>query len=80
MPAAKMSTVEGTKELWRHPEPEKSQIHAFLQHVKKKHVISGDTYNDLWQWSVDQPAAFWEEVWHYTGIKASRQHDEVRPP
>lgn len=68
----------GARELWRHPEPEKSQIYAFQQHVNKKYGLSTNSYDALWQWSVDQPAAFWEEIWHYTGIKASKPYDTVR--
>lgn len=64
-------------ELWRHPEPEKTQLYAFLQHVKEKHGLKGDTYNDLWQWSVDHPGAFWEEIWKYTGIKARTPYESV---
>lgn len=64
-------------ELWRNPHPEKTQLHAFQQHVKQKYGVKGDTYQDLWQWSVDQPAQFWEEIWHYTGIKARTPYEKV---
>lgn len=64
-------------ELWRNSNPQSTQIYAFQQHVKQKHELKGDTYQDLWQWSVDHPAAFWEEIWHYTGIKASKPYDTV---
>jgi acetoacetyl-CoA synthetase len=62
-------------ELWRHPRPESTEFYAFQQHIAKKHGVATSSYNDLWQWSVDHPAAFWEEVWHYTGIKANKQYD-----
>jgi acetoacetyl-CoA synthetase len=26
------------------------------------------TYADLWQWSVDQPEAFWSKVWDFCGV------------
>lgn len=64
-------------ELWRHPDPESTQLHAFQQHVAKKHGFSAPSYHDLWQWSIDCPSAFWEEVWLYTGIKANRKYDAV---
>lgn len=71
------SASNNSPELWRHSAPEKTQLYAFQQHVKQKHNIPGDTYQDLWQWSVDHPAALWEEVWHYTGIKASKPYHKV---
>lgn len=72
------SQSNDSPELWRNSEPEKTQIYAFQQHVKQKHNIKADNYHDLWQWSVDDPAKFWEEVWHYTGIKAATPYEKVR--
>ena len=71
------SASDNSPQLWRHAAPEKTQFYAFQQHVKQKQYITGDTYQDLWQWSVDHPDKFWEEIWHYTGIKASKPYDEV---
>lgn len=69
-----------TKELWRPSNPEQSQIFDFKCLVSKKHAISLSGYPDLWEWSVSEPANFWEEVWHYTGIKAHKPYDEVCVP
>ena len=64
-----------SSELWRHPHPESPEFYAFQQHVAKKHGAPTSSYQDLWQWSIDHPDTFWEEVWHYTGIKANKQYD-----
>lgn len=66
-----------TKELWRPSSPEKTQIYDFLTLMNKKHTLGLKDYNALWQWSISEPAKFWEEIWHYTGIKAHRSYDEV---
>jgi len=29
-------------------------------------------YHDLWQWSVDQPSAFWDSLWDYFGVLGER--------
>jgi len=29
-------------------------------------------YRDLWQWSVDEPAAFWSSIWDFFGVLGSR--------
>ncbi len=50
----------------------------FLQHVNSKYGLALDGYPALYRWSVDNVAAFWAECWHFVGIKASKQFDEVR--
>lgn len=66
--------------LWRHPNPESTPMWEFLQHVNKKHGLSLDGYPALYKWSIDEVALFWEEVWHFVGITASKPFDEVRQP
>lgn len=70
--------VNDPVELWRHPEPESTQIYAFLQHIAKKYHLDLASYDDLWEWSVAHPAAFWEEIWHWTGIKATKPYQSVQ--
>ena len=65
------------KELWRPSSPEKTQIYDFMTKVSTKHGISMYDYNALWQWSISEPAKFWEEIWHYTGIKAHEPYQQV---
>ena len=64
-------------ELWRHPNPQSTQLYAFQKHVTDKHKLQVSSYQDLWRWSIQHPAAFWEEIWHYTGIKASKPYTKV---
>ncbi|KAJ5097260.1 AMP-dependent synthetase/ligase [Penicillium angulare] len=65
------------KELWRPSAPEKTQIYDFMNKVNEKHALSLNDYHGLWQWSISEPAKFWEDIWHYTGIKAHKPYDEV---
>lgn len=67
-------------ELWRHPKPESTQMHKFLQHVKAKYRLDIDDYPGLYKWSVENVPAFWEDVWRFCGIKASKPYIEVLPP
>lgn len=46
-------------------------MHRFLTLLNKKHNLSLSTYADLHAWSVANTAAFWEEVWHFTGVRSS---------
>ncbi|EAW07658.1 acetoacetate--CoA ligase family protein [Aspergillus clavatus NRRL 1] len=67
------------KELWRHSDPQSTQIYDFMQRLNQKYNLSFRSYNDLWQWSVSQPAKFWEEIWYYTNIKAHQPYQQVLP-
>ncbi len=65
--------------LWR-PSKAKiadSQMFDFMQKLNNKYSIGGTDYEEVWQWSVENPALFWKEVWEYTGIIASRQADAI---
>ncbi|KAK5994540.1 Malonamoyl-CoA synthetase vrtB [Cladobotryum mycophilum] len=68
------------KELWRHPDPSSTSMWNFLQTVNKKHGLHLKGYPDLYKWSIDDVALFWEEVWHFVGVVASKSFDQVLPP
>lgn len=79
--AQKMSQlINAPTKLWTHTNPENTQIHAFKKHVAQKYQLTLPTYHELWRWSVDHPAAFWEEIWHETGIIAPNAYNSVCPP
>ncbi|RAL10447.1 acetoacetate--CoA ligase family protein [Aspergillus homomorphus CBS 101889] len=67
----------GSKELWRHSSPQTTQIYDFIKTVNKKHALSIESYNDLWEWSIAEPAKFWEDVWHYTSIVAHKPYERA---
>lgn len=64
-------------ELWRHMDPHSTQMADFKRVIGKNHAVELRTYHELWQWSVDHPATFWEEVWKYTGVKEHQQYKTV---
>ncbi|KAI1204390.1 acetoacetate-CoA ligase [Annulohypoxylon truncatum] len=66
-------------ELWRHPNPSSTRMYKFLEHVRSKYNIDIKDYPDLYQWSIENISDFWEEVWHFCGIKASKPYSCVLP-
>ncbi|MGH8481855.1 MAG: acetoacetate--CoA ligase, partial [Nevskiaceae bacterium] len=34
-------------------------------------------YDQLWRWSVSQPARFWQLVWQFCQVRASRPAEQV---
>lgn len=65
--------------LWE-PSPERIQdagISAFIQWVNAHYGTALEGYQDLWQWSVDDIAQFWEAVRQCYGIEFSGAYDAV---
>ncbi|MDH6196305.1 acetoacetyl-CoA synthetase [Mycobacterium frederiksbergense] len=44
---------------------ESAQVTAFARYIESRSGISAPDYQSLWQWSVDDPAAFWAALWDY---------------
>ncbi len=61
-----------TAPLWS-PSPERiarSRMAAFQVFAADRAAREFDTYDALWQWSVKEPAAFWQAVWDFCGVIA----------
>jgi acetoacetyl-CoA synthetase len=65
------------KELWRHAAPKTTPMWQFMQRVNERHGLQVNDYPGLYKWSMENTASFWEEVWHFVGITASKPFDEV---
>jgi acetoacetyl-CoA synthetase len=49
----------------------------FLQKVNKHHNKNFSTYDELYQWSIDNIADSWAEIWDYVGIRHSQPYKSV---
>jgi acetoacetyl-CoA synthetase len=70
-----MTIAEGTI-LWEPPAALRERS-ALTRYMAWLHTTRGrhfDDYNALWQWSVEQPGAFWESIWHYFDVASSRPY------
>lgn len=67
------------KLLWQPDESYKtgSRMSEFLNLIKNKYHLSDTHYSSIHQWSVENIAAFWEEVWNFCGIKSSEKYTSV---
>ncbi|KAA6408639.1 MAG: acetoacetate- ligase [Lasallia pustulata] len=63
--------------LWRHKNPESTSMYEFKTLVEKKYHVKLNGYEALRQWSINHIAQFWEEIWHFTGIRASTPFTKV---
>lgn len=67
------------KALW-HPDKLKaseSQMQEFLNLIHNKYGLVKKDYPSLHQWSIEHPDLFWEEFFHYSGIKSSQDYSSV---
>ncbi|RLD37515.1 MAG: acetoacetate--CoA ligase, partial [Bacteroidetes bacterium] len=67
------------KKLWS-PTVERSEhsrMKTFMEEVNEKFGKDFQTYDELFQWSVEQPADFWGAFWYFSGIRYSKDFDTV---
>ena len=65
--------------LWQ-PKPEQieqANLTRFRHFVNQKHGIELADYPALYQWSIDQPEAFWCAVWEESGVIAETRGETV---
>jgi acetoacetyl-CoA synthetase len=54
-----------------------ARITEFQNRVSDQFSLTLSTYDDLWQWSIDQPDQFWDSVCNYLNIEFSQPAKEV---
>lgn len=54
-----------------------SRIAHYRQWLTEQQGLQFADYHELWQWSVDQPADFWESIWTYFNVKSYTPYREV---
>ncbi|KAL5265159.1 hypothetical protein ACHWQZ_G006042 [Mnemiopsis leidyi] len=71
-----MSSIE-RKILWKRKIEGKCNLQLFRDIVNRKYGLALRNYPELYQWSIDNYDLFWEQVFHFGGIKCSKLYDEV---
>ncbi|GAA4316434.1 acetoacetate--CoA ligase [Compostibacter hankyongensis] len=54
-----------------------ANLTRYVAWLKEELGLVFNDYATLWQWSVDQPALFWESLWQYFKIKSYSPYTEV---
>ncbi|OAQ97565.1 hypothetical protein LLEC1_07332, partial [Akanthomyces lecanii] len=73
------NSVALAEKLWTHPDPSSTPMWRFIQGINEKYSLTIAGYPELYQWSIDNVADFWSEAWHFVGIVASKEADQVLP-
>jgi acetoacetyl-CoA synthetase len=65
--------------LWRPSEERKkcTEMYHFMQHVNARHGKHFATYDDLYQWSIEDSPAFWAALWDYGNVIHSQPYEQV---
>jgi acetoacetyl-CoA synthetase len=65
--------------LWQSSEEQiqHSNMQEFVQQLQANLGLNFTTYQELHQWSVDQPEQFWAQVWQYSQIISSAPYSSV---
>jgi acetoacetyl-CoA synthetase len=56
-----------------------SHLVAYERWLAETRGLRFGGYAELWEWSVDELEAFWESLWEYFGVRASRPYAAVLP-
>ena len=54
-----------------------SAMHNYMQWLKTNNGPEVEDYESLWQWSIENPGAFWGSFWSWTEIKSHRPYNSV---
>ncbi len=67
------------KLLWSPSEERIKQANMtrFINFVNEKYGLTIDSYDMLYDWSIEEIADFWASMWEFAQVKASRKYDEV---
>ena len=68
-----------SKLLWTPSEEMKkaANMTRFIEFVNNKHGKNFGTYDELYDWSIENIPDFWATFWEFVPVKASRKYDEV---
>jgi len=67
------------KLLWNPSEEriKEANITRFINFVNEKYRLKIDSYDKLYDWSIENMADFWEAAWQFLQIKSSLSYFEV---
>ncbi|MBL4744635.1 MAG: AMP-binding protein [Cycloclasticus sp.] len=67
------------KQLWTPSQSriEGSQVWQFAQTINQRYGLSIDSYNELYDWSIDNIPAFWQNIWENNNVIHSVPYTSV---
>jgi acetoacetyl-CoA synthetase len=74
-----MTSDTGAEPLWEPTaqDREHAEMTRFMRWAGERTGRAFVGYGELWEWSVSEIEEFWEAVWEYCGVRASRPYEQV---
>lgn len=71
--------MENARLLWKPTDQFKSEsnLTQYMQWLAAKKDLHFSSYDELWQWSVDDVSAFWQTIWEYFEIMHDGSYSHV---
>jgi acetoacetyl-CoA synthetase len=70
---------DAPEKLWEPPAElvKNSRLREFMRWLAAERGRCFATYDELWQWSVDDLEAFWSAIWHFFGVQADGEYERA---
>ncbi|XP_022093321.1 acetoacetyl-CoA synthetase-like [Acanthaster planci] len=65
------------KVMWTPDRKKQTNMDAFREDVNRNYKLNLETYDELWRWSTENYADFWEACWKFVDIIHSKSYDKV---
>src|SRR6266581_762739 len=65
--------------LWQPSEEriEEANLTRFARQAIRDWKLGINTYRDFYRWTTDRPEQFWESLWRFAGVRASRKGERM---
>ena len=51
----------------------KTNLALYSSYIKRNYKFnSGNDFNKIWKWSIDNPKLFWKSIWDFTKVKGNQ--------
>jgi acetoacetyl-CoA synthetase len=51
---------------------DQAKVTAYQRWLAADRGVETKDYDELWRWSIEEPAAFWSSIWDYFGVLGDR--------
>ncbi len=74
-----MSSAPRQRPLWEPSasDRERAELTRYMHWAGERRGHPFADYAELWRWSVDELEEFWQSIWEFFGVRASRPHERV---
>src|SRR5262245_27091236 len=78
-PSQTANGASGETPLWRPSEEqcERAEMARFMRWAGERNGREFSDYEELRRWSVEELEVFWQSIWEFFGVRASREHEQV---